>query len=318
VTEVTINQPLPGELFHIELKEGMAIATDWRYDPPIRYTYRKDQTEAERQKLRYIEQNIRATHSASKQLSLADAQPAGKASENSAPTRKTVASGSRKNSRLPRLIESIPKPGQSDVSADLKEIRVTFDRDMGKGMSWTGSPDSFFPPGDESQKARWIDSRTCVLPVKLEKGKFYRVGINADSYRNFRSARGVSFPSSVIFFAAEGASAEVRDRLRVPKIVELKPANSASEVDPSITELRVTFDVPMGKGMSWTGGGPSYPEGPSGARAEWSSDGKTCVLPVTLHPGHSYRLGLNSLSFNNFQSESGVPLEPVVYQFKTR
>jgi beta-lactamase regulating signal transducer with metallopeptidase domain len=328
ITEIHTDLPLSKDLFHVELKDGVRVSTDWRYDPPVRYTYRKEQTEAERRALRDAEQQSRAKRNyidrmigkqtevtTPKQL-LAQTQPDNRA--DSGPTRKTVASGSRKNSQFPRLIESIPKPGQSDVSADLKEIRVTFDRDMGKGMSWTGSPDSFFPPGDESQKARWIDSRTCVLPVKLEKGKFYRVGINADSYRNFRSARGVSFPSSVIFFATEGASSEVRDRLRVPKIVELKPANSANEVDPSITELRVTFDVPMGKGMSWTGGGPSYPEGPSGARAEWSSDGKTCVLPVTLHPGHSYRLGLNSLSFNNFQSESGVPLEPVVYQFKTR
>jgi beta-lactamase regulating signal transducer with metallopeptidase domain len=318
VTEVHVDTQLPKDLFYVELEDGVPVRTDWRYDPPIKYTYRKDQTEEERQKLRYIQRSIGATHSASKQLSLADAQPAGKASENSAPTRKTVASGSRKSSRFPRLIESVPKAGQSDVSADLKEIRVTFDRDMGKGMSWTGSPDFFFPPGDDSQKARWIDARTCVLPVKLEKGKYYRVGINADSYRNFQSTRGVSFPSSVIFFATEGASAEVRDRLRVPKIVELKPAKGASDIDPSIKELHVTFDVPMGKGMSWTGGGPNFPENPSGARAEWSADGKTCVLPVTLHPGHSYRLGLNSLSFNNFQSESGVPLEPVVYQFKTR
>ncbi len=318
VTEVHVDTQLPKDLFHVELEDGVPVRTDWRYDPPIRYTYRKDQTEAERQKLRYIEQNIRATHSASKPLSLADAQPAGKASENSTPVRKTVAAGSRKNSRLPRLIESVPKAGQSDVSADLKEIRVTFDRDMGKGMSWTGSPDFFFPPGDESRKARWIDARTCVMPVKLEKGKFYRVGINSSGYGNFQSARGVSFPSSVLYFTTEGASAEVRNRLRVPKIVELKPANGASNVDPSITELRVTFDVPMGKGMSWTGGGPSFPESPTDSRAEWAADGKTCVLPVSLRPGRSYRLGLNSLSFNNFQSESGVPLAPVVYQFKTR
>ena len=254
----------------------------------------------------------------SRESASAEPEPSDSPGGTPTPARKTVANGTGRPSRTPRLIESVPKAGQNDVSADLKEIRVTFDRDMGKGMSWTGSPDFFFPPGDESQKARWIDARTCVLPVKLEKGKYYRVGINADSFRNFRSARGVSFPSSVISFTTEGASAEVRNRLRLPKIVELKPANGASDVDPSITELRVTFNVPMGKGMSWTGGGPSYPESPSGARAEWSSDGKTCVLPVSLHPGHSYRLGLNSLSFNNFQSESGVPFEPVVYQFKTR
>ena len=316
MTEVTVNQPLPADLFHVELQEGVEVTTDWRYDPPIRYTYRKDQTEAERLSLRDAEQKSRATHFGQKFL--ADAQSVGKGSENSTPTRKTVASGSRKNSQLPRLIESVPKTGQSDVSPDLKEIRVTFDRDMGKGMSWTGNPESFYPPGDENVRARWVNARTCVLPVKLEKGKYYRVGLNSDSYRNFRSARGVSFPPSVVYFTTEGASAEVRNRLRVPKIVDLKPANGASDVDPSITELRVTFDMPMGKGMSWTGGGPSFPESPPDSRAEWTADGKTCVLPVSLRPGRSYRLGLNSLSFNNFQSESGVPLDPVVYRFKTR
>jgi beta-lactamase regulating signal transducer with metallopeptidase domain len=48
VTKVAFNQPLPDELFHYELKDGVQVGTDWRYDPIIRYTYRKDQTEAER------------------------------------------------------------------------------------------------------------------------------------------------------------------------------------------------------------------------------------------------------------------------------
>lgn len=48
VTEVAVNQPLPKELFHVELVDGVYVATDRRYDPIIRYTYRKNQTEAER------------------------------------------------------------------------------------------------------------------------------------------------------------------------------------------------------------------------------------------------------------------------------
>jgi beta-lactamase regulating signal transducer with metallopeptidase domain len=253
----------------------------------------------------------------SRETASAELEPSRSSGGTPTPTRKTVAAKSRRNSEFPRLIESVPQAGQSDVSPDLKEIRVTFDRDMGKGMSWTGSPESFYPPGDENLKVRWINARTCVLPVKLEKGKYYRVGINSTGYRNFRSARGVSFPPSVVYFTTEGASAEVRNRLRVPKIVELKPANGASDVDPSITELRVTFDIPMGEGMSWTGAGPRYP-GRSGARAEWSDDHKTCILPASLRPGHSYGVGLNDINYNNFQSESGVPLEPVFYRFKTR
>ena len=48
VTEATVNKPLPKDMFHIELVEGATVSTDWRYDPPIRYTYSKNQTEAER------------------------------------------------------------------------------------------------------------------------------------------------------------------------------------------------------------------------------------------------------------------------------
>lgn len=102
----------------------------------------------------------------------------------------------------------------------------------------------------------------------------------------------------------------------VPQIVSMKPANDAKDVDPKIKELRVTFNVPMAAGFSWTGGGPNFPK--TVGRPRWTKDRKTCVLPVQLKSGWSYQLGLNSVSFKNFQSESGVPLEPVVYQFKTR
>ena len=52
VSDVAVNEPLAEELFHIELTDGANVATDWRYDPPIRYKYRKDQTEADRVALR--------------------------------------------------------------------------------------------------------------------------------------------------------------------------------------------------------------------------------------------------------------------------
>ncbi len=73
----------------------------------------------------------------------------------------------------------------------------------------------------------------------------------------------------------------------------------------------------MGGGFSWTGGGPNFPTIREGNRPTWSDDRKTCFLPVRLKPNWSYRLGLNSVSHINFQSEGGVPLEPIVYNFKT-
>jgi len=98
----------------------------------------------------------------------------------------------------------------------------------------------------------------------------------------------------------------------------MEPASGARDVDPAITELRVTFDVPMGGGFSWTGGGPEFPKGREDQRPHWSEDGRICVFPVTLEPGKSYCLGLNSPSHKNFSSRGGVPLDPVVYTFSTK
>jgi hypothetical protein len=36
-----------------------------------------------------------------------------------------------------------------------------------------------------------------------------------------------------------------------------------------------------------------------------------------LEPDHEYELGLNNVTYNNFQSKWGVPLEAVVYKFHT-
>ncbi|MFH1147946.1 MAG: RNA polymerase sigma factor, partial [Pseudomonadota bacterium] len=68
---------------------------------------------------------------------------------------------------------------------------------------------------------------------------------------------------------------------------------------------------------SWTGGGAEYPTVPEGERPHWTEDRRTCILPVLLQPNRQYRLGLNSPSNRNFQSAAGVPLDPVIYTFRT-
>ena len=124
-------------------------------------------------------------------------------------------------------------------------------------------------------------------------------------------------PCTAIYFTTQGASKSVAARVRVPKIVKMVPENGADNVKPSVKVLRVTFDVPMGAGMSWTGGGEQFPDTPEGEVAKWSGDGKTCLLPVSLQAGKSYRLGINSPSHINFQSKWGVPVVPVEYRFTT-
>ncbi len=216
----------------------------------------------------------------------------------------------------PRILSTSPVVGATDVDPALAEITVTFDQDMGGGMSWTGGGPEY-PSIPEGAQAQWRDKRTCVLPVKLQAGRYYKVGINSMSYRNFRSAAGVPATPSAIYFTTQGASDELKAKTQVPKLVSVKPPHGAKDVSPDLKELRVTFNVPMGEGCSWTGGGPEFPTVPEGKKAFWTEDHKTCVLPVELKPNSQYRLGLNSPSFKNFKSAGGVPLVPVVYTFKT-
>jgi beta-lactamase regulating signal transducer with metallopeptidase domain len=240
----------------------------------------------------------------------------------------------------PQIVKTIPERGAIDVGPDLPEVKViyfidektgtggkiyqteisvTFDRDMSRGMSWTGDASLLPPTEPKTRPARWIDARTCVLPVSLYDGKYYRVGINSTDYQNFRDATGVPVPPAVITFVTTGASDEIKQRLRVPKIVALRPENGANDIDPTTKSLEVTFDVPMGDGMSWTGSGLSFPQdNPDGEKASWSEDRKQCTLPVVLEAGHEYELGLNSLKHINFQSKWGIPLEPVDYKFRTK
>ena len=213
----------------------------------------------------------------------------------------------------PRIVSTSPKIGVTEVDPALKEIKVTFDRDMGGGMSWTGGgPD--YPKVREGAKAYWQpDKRTCVLPVRLQPGHFYRVGVNSPSHQSFRGENGLPAAAKAITFRTSGTPV----KSKAPEIVSLNPPNGANDVSPAVAELRVTFNVPMDGGMSWCGGGPHYPASPAGKGAYWTGGGKTCVLPVELKPGWDYQLGINSLSFKNFRSDEGVSLAPVGYAFKT-
>lgn len=216
----------------------------------------------------------------------------------------------------PKIVSMTPAAGAKNVDPATSEIIVVFDRDMATGCSWTGGgPD--YPPISEGQKPFWRDPRTAVLPVKLEPKHYYRVGINSKSHQNFRSAAGVPVQPSTVYFTTKGAGAGETSKAQKPAVVEMNPANGATGVDPKTAELRVTFSVPMGAGFSWTGSGPEHPASPAGKGPAWSEDHLTCVLPVKLEPNRQYRVGLNSPSHKNFQSAAGVPLDPIVYTFKT-
>ncbi|NUP90269.1 MAG: Ig-like domain-containing protein [Candidatus Sumerlaeia bacterium] len=214
----------------------------------------------------------------------------------------------------PMIVSTNPAIGARDIDPALAEISVTFDQDMGSGFSWTGGGEVY---PETTGSPYWLDSRTCVLPVALQRGRFYRVGVNSRSHQNFRSVAGAPAPPRVIHFCTQGAPAEELAWLTPPEVLEVVPADGATAVDPALPEIRITFSQPMGGGRSLTGGGEKYPPFDESRELTWSDDRRTIIWPVRLAPNHAYRFGINSFSHINFMSERGVPVTPRRIQFQT-
>lgn len=102
-----------------------------------------------------------------------------------------------------------------------------------------------------------------------------------------------------------------------PVVVKTVPVAGVEDVDPGLTELRVTFSKPMlGGSWSWsTWGQENFPA--MTGQPRYLDDGRTCVLPVRLEPGKFYATWLNSEKFGNFKDRDGRPAVPYLLTFKT-
>jgi RNA polymerase sigma factor (sigma-70 family) len=102
---------------------------------------------------------------------------------------------------LPPVVVNIePKVGAIDVDPALGEIRVTFSKKM-MDRSWSWTEGNVYAVPKSNGKIHYeADHRTCVMPVKLEPGKTYVLGINSERFRNFKDSRGrPALPYLVVF-----------------------------------------------------------------------------------------------------------------------
>jgi len=102
-----------------------------------------------------------------------------------------------------------------------------------------------------------------------------------------------------------------------PQVVEALPANGATNVDPSVKEIRLTFDLPMQEETSWTGLTEFFPAFPQDSTPHWTDNQKTLVLPVELKPNWCYQMCFSCFASDTFKSRSGVDMDIMDYSFTT-
>ena len=101
-------------------------------------------------------------------------------------------------------------------------------------------------------------------------------------------------------------------------VIKTEPATGATDVDPALAQIRVTFSREISDGSwSWAAcGKDTSPE--FAGKIRYEKDRRTCVAPVKLEPDKLYAVSLNSQKFTNFRDAGGRPAVPYMLVFKTR
>ena len=103
-----------------------------------------------------------------------------------------------------------------------------------------------------------------------------------------------------------------------PRVVSTFPENGSQGVDPSITEISVTFNEEMTDGnWSWVyEDKDSFPQ--MIGQAYYTDNNTKNVLPVKLKPDKEYVIWINSDKYKNFKNKKGISAFPFRFTFKTK
>jgi RNA polymerase sigma-70 factor (ECF subfamily) len=103
-----------------------------------------------------------------------------------------------------------------------------------------------------------------------------------------------------------------------PVVVKTVPEAGAGEVDPKLTEIRITFSKDMQDGgfSLSTHTKASFPK--VDGKPKYLADKRTCVLAVKLETGKTYAIWVNSEKFGNFKDTGGRSAIPYLLVFRTR
>jgi hypothetical protein len=87
------------------------------------------------------------------------------------------------NTAPPVVVETFPASGTSGVDPAITELRATFSKPV-YGAAWCR--DNNYTVPETTGPPRYVNQRTCVLPVRLQPGKVYAIWLNTESHPTFR------------------------------------------------------------------------------------------------------------------------------------
>ena len=102
----------------------------------------------------------------------------------------------------PSVVKTVPQCGDTAVDPALKEIYVTFSKEMLTDRMWAicQISDDTFPAKGTGEIHYLTDKRTCVFPVKLQPGKTYVLWFNRGKFNSFRDTENNSaVPYQLVF-----------------------------------------------------------------------------------------------------------------------
>jgi hypothetical protein len=105
----------------------------------------------------------------------------------------------------------------------------------------------------------------------------------------------------------------------LPVVVKTVPLAGAEDVNPKLTEIKVTFSKDMvDESWSWVQlSDATFPK--VDGKIRYEKDKRTCVLPVKLEADKTYALWINfAEKFENFKDTAGRAAVPYQLVFKTK
>jgi len=214
------------------------------------------------------------------------------------------------------VVSTSPANGARGVDPGLAQFSVRFSEPVGPAYSFVLS-DAGAPLPATGNPLFSEKNTVCTVPVKLAPSTTYAVWINSARFNNFRSAKDGTpvTPYQVTFTTASAAGPQPSALV----VVSTFPKHGAKGVKPGKSEIRIRFSAPVRPdGYSFVisdqgrfptlVGKPRFEEGNT-----------VCVQQVTLQPGVTYALSINSERFNSFRSlaDPTVAVRPYLLKFTT-